>query len=661
MRLVLALALAVVVALRYAEPILDGDLFFHLAYAGQMLERGTLVPDHALYSWTPASNESIYCAWASELALAGLWNLFGLPALFVLRYAVVGGTLLLLWLHARRLGLFDAGALNTAFTYLVLTVVAVGERAGTLIKPELFSLLFLHLVLYVYFRTKWKASESAGATSSRASLAWWWVPAIVLVWANSHGGFILAAPFLALAAVGELLNRRLSPACALAGPALRRLLGAWSLCALAVVATPYGLRYPLQLIDEYLLGLGRAPRADTVWNNAYQAVLAWPSLTAEYMPILMLVGVALAGLLAVQAGLGRPGARVDWAIVLVNAVYVPLYLLHVRSTQWAPVVFGWSAVHLLGRIRADGLASRLPARFATRAGALVAGLAVAAMIAIGARNVRGALIAPWTGSWLGFGVGYVNPVAEAEYLATLDLPAGTRLYDIFDSGSYLLWRLYPRYRVMTDSRSFPYLAWFEDQYRFTMGETFDEFLERYPADVAVIDHLKDRCQRNFLQSPAWRMVFYGPTAAVFVRRDAPAALSAASIEVPAHGGLDRLRNAGTALVVFELAVAADDYDQAWAVLAQMEDRKLKRQLDAFRLDSRRLYRDAYCALGRSDFAGAEALLRRALAARQPSDRDRRVLALLEGRNAALAAGRLVDAHDADAALARSGITPATGP
>jgi hypothetical protein len=61
----------------------------------------------------------------------------------------------------------------------------------------------------------------------------------------------------------------------------------------------------------------------------------------------------------------------------------------------------------------------------------------------------------------------VNPVAEAEYLAKRSLgdsrrldagAAGTRLFNIFDSGGYLLWRLYPSYRVMTDPRSFPYLA-----------------------------------------------------------------------------------------------------------------------------------------------------------------------------------------------------------
>jgi hypothetical protein len=374
------------------------------------------------------------------------------------------------------------------------------------------------------------------------------------------------------------------------------------------------------------------------------------------MPLLVLAAVVLAGLLAVQAGLGAPGARVDWAVVLVNAAYVPLYLLHVRSTQWAPVVFGWSAIHLLGRIRAADLTARLPRRFVSRAGALLAGVAVVAMMAIGARAVRAAMTSPWTGSWMGFGIAYINPVAEAEYLASLDHPAGTRLYNIFDSGSYLLWRLHPRYRVMTDSRSFPYLAWFEDQYRFTLGDAFDEFLARYPADVAVIDHLKDRCQRNFLASPAWRLVFYGPTAGIFVRNTEGSGGEASA--PPKHGGIDRLRNAGTALRVFELAVTSDDYEQAWAVLAQLEG-PLRRQIGPAHLDARTLYRDAYRALGRREFDGAQALLRRSLEWRAPTARDQRVLKLLEARSAAMAASQLAEADDADSALSRLGITPST--
>ena len=638
---VLGLVLAAVVGLRYAEPILDGDLFFHLAYARQILDSGSLVPDHTLYSWTPASNAMIYCNWASELVLHGLWQVLGLPALFALRYAVVGGTLLLLGLHARRSGALAGGATGTALTFLILTLVALGERTGSLVKPDLFSLLFAHLVLFFYFRIKSDPDRARGL---------WLVPAVLVLWVNSHGGFILLAPFLVLSAAGELLNRRLSPGLALPRPALRRLLAAWSACGVAVLATPYGWSYARQLLDEYLLR--RAPRPDAAWNNAYQAVLAWPNLAAEYLPLLAAMALVLAALLAVQSGLGARGARVDWAVVLVNAAYVPLYLLYVRSTQWWSVVFGWSAIYLLGRIRKADLAAHLPARLVARAGAAVAAAAVLATLWLSARTVRAAWREPWTSSWLGFGVGYTNPVAEADYLAARSLrdgrrTSGRRLYNIFDSGGYLLWRLYPKYRVMTDSRSFPYLSWFADQYRFTNGDGFANFLARYPADLAVIDHRKDRCQRNFLDAPDWRAVFYGPTAAVFVRRGAERAGEASTL--PAHGGIDHLRNGGTALEVFEFAAAVGDLDEVSAVLAQLEG-PLRPQVATPHIEVRRAYRDAYDALTRHDFERTHTLLRQGLGGRLASALDRRALLLLDERAVALAAGRSADAARTEDAL-----------
>lgn len=190
-------------------------------------------------------------------------------------------------------------------------------------------------------------------------------------------------------------------------------------------------------------------------------------------------------------------------------------------------------------------------------------------------------------SWLGYGVSYRNPVEEAEYLSRTSL--GPKLYNIFDSGGYLLWRLYPQYRVMVDSRSFPYLGWFRDQYDFANGEIFDKFLAKYPADVAIIDHLKGPVWRNFARSPEWRLVFYGPAAAVFVRRGA-AGTDALTPKVA--DGIGRMRNAAAGLRVFEFAVFAGDYVTAWRVADQLQS-TLERWVDDKSLLAVQHYRAAH--------------------------------------------------------------------
>ena len=48
-------------------PIVDGDIWFHMLYGKLMLENQSLLVDHSQFSWTPASNDTIYCAWLGQI------------------------------------------------------------------------------------------------------------------------------------------------------------------------------------------------------------------------------------------------------------------------------------------------------------------------------------------------------------------------------------------------------------------------------------------------------------------------------------------------------------------------------------------------------------------------------------------------------------------
>ncbi len=82
----LLLVLIAVVGVVCATPVLDGDLFWHMAYAKQMLRKGTLILDHTEFSWTPTSNRMIYCAWLAELFYYGIWKWLGPWGVFAFRY-----------------------------------------------------------------------------------------------------------------------------------------------------------------------------------------------------------------------------------------------------------------------------------------------------------------------------------------------------------------------------------------------------------------------------------------------------------------------------------------------------------------------------------------------------------------------------------------------
>jgi hypothetical protein len=593
------------IALRYAEPILDGDLFFHMAYAKQMLMHHTLRLDHTEFSWTPTSNRMIYCAWLSELFLYELWEHAGMAGLFAFRYLCVLTVTLLAWGYARR-----AGRADEPLTWLVLLNLVIGSHAGTILKPEIFSLLCFHLLLYSFFRWKLDGSNR-----------WLYLlPAIMLVWVNAHGGFILATPLLMAIFVGESLNRRMSRPLALSMVA----------CAVTPLLNPYGWRYPWQLFEDMVLQ--KTARPDGAWNDAMRSVFSLGAAGVRYYEFMALMLLILV-LLSIRA------RRVDWSITLMNLGYLGLFLAFLRSTGFWPGAFAYGAIYLMAQEPRTWFAIRF-SRLALNLSTLrAATLALFAVLAV--QSTEDVLHAPEWGSWTGFGISYVNPVPEAEFLAAA--PLNGRIYNLFDSGAYLLWRLYPKYQVMTDSRSFPYLSWFSDQYNFSMGEDVDGFLAKYPAKVAVIELLHEKLWRHFLQSPQWRPVYYGPSAVIFVRSDA-------GWDPPlATAQMDEIRNAGAALRVFNFARAVEDFPTAWAMLDRVENH-LAFQGEEQELASAQAYREEQRALRRGDWPRARAEFNLAFRNHNQNPRDQMVATLLLATEKLQLAGQPVEATTFPAAL-----------
>src|ERR1035441_2943928 len=102
---------------------------------------------------------------------------------------------------------------------------------ATLPKPEMLSLVLWNALLFCWFNLLHARERK------QHLLPWIYaMPCIVLVWVNTHGAFLLAAPFLAIVTAGAffVLPRR----------AAWHMAAAAALCGLLTVANPYGLRYP---------------------------------------------------------------------------------------------------------------------------------------------------------------------------------------------------------------------------------------------------------------------------------------------------------------------------------------------------------------------------------------------------------------------------------
>ncbi len=527
----LAVLLAIFIALRFAQPIEDGDLFWHMLYGSQMVSHHSLAVDHSQFSWMPASNRTAYVAWTGELLFLVLWKTLGISGIFLLRYATVLAVAGLLALYARRCSLLARPEI-----WLVILVTVLTSIVATLPKPEMLSLVLWNALVFTWFQLQFAHDEG------RPLRLWIYAaPAITLLWVNTHGGFVLAAPFIVLTAVYSFytLPKRESLHAAAAG----------ALCAIATVINPYGIRYPLQLLAE-ALGVTRRPDFD--WNSAFQPTSGAAGTYYHLPEFLIWMTLALA---AVAYFHRRRGRAIVWILFL---AYVPLYLRYVRSTFLLPAIFGYGVLYLARR--SPGFSAK-PRRLST---AFRAAATAAFFLFFSSRALYAEFCHPQAQAWMGFGIAYSQPVDEAEYLAHTNL--GKNLYNTYNMGGYLLWRLYPRNLVMVDARSFPYTDWFDELHQFSTSRYQDEFarfLHDHPADAAVVDFQQGSVWRNFLNTPGWRPVFYGPAAAVFAR-------TANTAPIRAAASLDHLRNAETAAAVFDFATGVADYSTAWRIQSQLE-------------------------------------------------------------------------------------------
>jgi hypothetical protein len=536
--------LVVMIAVRFAEPVGDGDLFWQMAYGKYMLENHTLIPDHTIYSWTPADNPMIYCSWTAEIALYLMHQWGGLPLLFAFRYAVIGFTVLLAFLYARQVGWHRRAEFWLAATWMVIT-----SYVGTILKPELFSFGLLSLLSFLVFRFRLAAFR--GEPFARYLVG---VVLTVAFWANTHGVFFPVMIVFAFYALGEVMNWFVSPALSLPAPARRPFLLALAGCAAAMFATPYGHNYMIQLFAETFGILLKSQSAGDA--AAYQSLAAhlpiWRALPfhfQEYLPLGALLGVSVCVWLAL---FGPPRGRVDCSYLLMNGVLLYFYMYSLRSTFYWPPCFLYSTLFLLNFVRERGregvpsegrdeegeggewpdlifvflnlaflvvffaniaslatlVLSAEQGAYAFTVGGVLVQVTVAALYLLARRQPgrphRLFVPRPWLAvlvvvlqiatvgrtckeamyqpySSSWFGFGIT-------YWNPVDEVEFIKKYhpDIqgvindYDSGGYLLWELFPKTKVMIDPRSFPYRKFWADYIEYERGKIGLEFLDRFP-------------------------------------------------------------------------------------------------------------------------------------------------------------------------------------
>lgn len=496
----------------------DTDTWWHLRSGQYIVETGSL-PRTDPFSFTKGGEPWINQSWLAQIVLYGLSRQLGIPGLAL--FVAGSATLAFAFVYWQ----CEGDRFLRAFTLILAATVSAAIWAA---RPQMLSFVLTAVVGYVLYRYKracllpppCPSPPNPPSTGSRGGewLGLLWLPPIFLLWANLHAGFAAGFILIGCYLVGEVANRLLEQrdVPALSWPAIGRLAGATALSALVIPLNPNGAQmalYPFKTVNIGVLQDFIQEWASPDFHELFQQPFIW---------LLLAVIVAL--------GLSRRAA--DITDLLLIGVFTYMGLLAGRNVALftlvaAPVVvrYGDAALRELRRQRLARLSVLRPRPIPKLTPVLAAvNWLIVVLVVLAAGFKIWVALQPKT---VEQALTTTLPFGAVSYLRE-ERPAGP-MFNSYNWGGFLLWALYPDYRVFVDGRTDLYDdAFLRDYLKVVMARPgWEEVLERYGVNLIVIE--RDSVLATVLAlTPApsptkgegrgdWRLAYSDDQAVVFVR------------------------------------------------------------------------------------------------------------------------------------------------
>jgi len=534
MRRLLLVGLLVVFATTLASTEIRSLDYWWLLRTGQLIVETGSVPHVDPYSYTAPGAPYLDIHWLFQLVLYGVYRLGGHTGVWLWKDALVlvlAGFLLASCGRAGR-------AARPEWSAPAVAVALLLASGRFMPRAELPSFVLLAAVLWLLERDRHRGGAAVG-----------WVVLLQWLWANMHGLFAVGIAACGAHLAGELLSPLLG------SPIDRRRaarLAAVTAGSLAVAALgPNGfdtVLYPflqLRMISQssgfdapWVVEIGRllGPNADPGARALTLALAAASAaaMVADRRRLAASDAILWSGFLYLTLGAHRNQA-------LFGIVAAPLFVRHLD---------GW--LESVGEPR-----WLRPLATAAAATLLVAGTLDAARGTVHAR----------VGDPRRPGLGIVEglqPVAAVDWIERAHPPAP--IFHAMSDGGYLIWRLYPTYRVMLDGRLEVYGRPLFQKLGVATFRAFEALDREMGFGTVLLNYRNqpfDDLLRGLLGSPQWRLTFLDDVAAVFVRETPDAPWPAVDVDDPKlFPPLPRTRDAADADFVRPRVLARVRFDYA---------------------------------------------------------------------------------------------------
>ncbi len=412
------------------------DLGRHILI-GNIIASTKSIPDTNLLSYTYPTFPFINHHYFAEVIYAVANNFGGPTLLFLITLACVIATFLLLVLHRK----------TNPLSLLIATLFFLGILSDRIeIRPEIFSYLFLSIFISILFKNRGKPTKLL-----------YLLPIVQIIWANTHIYFPLGLATVGLFLLDSLFTHRKN----LLDKRLLHLALITILCAIAMTVNPHwidGALYPFSIMNNY---------GYSIEENQTPFLLMSLGLQKASLPYLFILqAIILLGLF-----IQRKKARlIDYLLL---SLFTYLSFNAVRNIPLFGIALLPTSLFLFDQFfNRDVFTQKMSRIFAIC-------LTVALLIQMNSFIQK---------NGLGLEVSETSKKA-ADFFISHQIKGP--IFNNFDIGSYLSYRLYPNEKVFIDGRPEAYPADFIQKTYVPMQQDpvlFQKLSDRYHFNAIFFTH-----------------------------------------------------------------------------------------------------------------------------------------------------------------------------
>lgn len=502
---VAAVGLFLFVQLNMSYELRDPDIWLHLK-TGEYIVQHKTVPRIDIFSSTVENKSWIDHSWLVQVIFYLVFQFGTADNLIFLSALIVTFAFLFLFFSAYK----GREYLTLSIGILFITILASKLRFN--IRPENFSILFFSLYLFILRRLLRKN--------------WLFLlPLIQLIWVNSHGFFILGPLMIGIFILAQELKRlRLLPwewagVDLLDKDCYRNLKMVFLLVCLACFINPYGYKGALYPVWVIFNTLGKSSIFYKYILELLPPARYYRAVSAYYLLIALSLSVFLLNLRRINFAylmfwltLLGVSIRVNRNVIffnffaflvttegLINSLYIKrfnfLENLFQEGTRLLLYIVKFAIIALLIYWVATRSYPILLARYYI----FEEGRTKSALLGIAAK-------------------GY--PQKAADFILEKDLPGN--IFNQFNDGSYLIYRLFPKKKVFIDGRTELYgESLFKDCEKILTvdKDTIDDAFNKYGINTVLLSEIvvDSELPRYLFESPDWALVYFDENSLIFLK------------------------------------------------------------------------------------------------------------------------------------------------